>query len=110
MPTELPGNLVRYFEAQNRHDLDSMVAAFAPDAQVQDEGRDYSGLEAIRAWKADTSAKYAIEVTPLRSTKQPDGALAVTARVSGNFPGSPADLTYRFALGPSGEIRRLEIG
>lgn len=109
MAMELPVGLARYFAAQNAHDIDAMVASFAPDAEVRDEGRTHIGPDAIRAWKAATSAKYAATAEPLRSELD-DETLKVTARVSGNFPGSPADLTYAFLLDDAGLIRRLEIG
>src|SRR5262245_22625034 len=35
---DLPIILRRYFEAQNAHDVEAMVACFAPDAAVRDEG------------------------------------------------------------------------
>ena len=108
MVTELPANLARYFTAQNAHDVDAMLAAFVPDAEVRDEGQTYVGLEAIREWKLATSAKYRITARPLR-TKRNGDALATTVEVSGNFPGSPANLTYDFLLDGSELIRRLEI-
>jgi hypothetical protein len=36
-------------------------------------------------------------------------SVTVIANVSGNFPGSPADLTYAFVLDDAGLIRELEI-
>ena len=110
MSAELPGTLVRNFDAQNRHDVEAMVATFAPDAEVKDEDRDYRGRESIRSWKSATSAKYAVQVTPLRSERQGDGSMIVGAQVAGNFPGSPAELSFRFSLDSSGAIRNLEIG
>lgn len=108
MPPELPENLDRYFAAQNAHDVAGMVACFAPDAGVRDEGRDYVGREAIRGWKEHTIAKYGISIAPLAASAK-DGLTVVVARVAGNFPGSPADLTYSFGLAPDGLIRTLEI-
>ena len=108
MTARLPDNLDRYFAAQNDHDADGMVAAFALDAEVRDEGRVHLGRQAIREWKLETIAKYGITVRPLSSSNTED-VLTVTASVSGNFPGSPADLTYDFVLDNSGLIRRLEI-
>ncbi len=108
MTTEIPANLIGYFAAQNAHDVDAMVATFAMDAEVRDEGRSYVGREAIREWKMATSSKYAITAEPLRSDRDGD-ALKVIARVSGNFPGSPAELTYDFLIDGSDQIRRLEI-
>ena len=40
MSLDLPSILDRYFAAQNAHDIEAMVACFAPDAAVRDEGHD----------------------------------------------------------------------
>lgn len=105
----LPAGLVRYFAAQNAHDFDALVACFAPDATVHDEGEEIVGSAAIRAWKEKTSAKYQVTVEPLECRMQ-DGLTIVVARVSGTFPGSPANLTYRFGLSEDDRISTLSIG
>jgi hypothetical protein len=109
MKQPLPAVLDRYFEAQNAHDIDALVACFAPDAVVQDEGEAIVGTAAIRAWKQQTSAKYQVTVEPLDCRRE-DGETVVVARVSGTFPGSPADLTYRFGLADDEKISALAIG
>ncbi len=109
MPAQLPDLLKRYFAAQNRHDIEALVACFAADAVVHDEGQDMVGTEAIRSWKEATSAKYQVSVEPLASRAEA-GRTVVVARVSGTFPGSPAKLTYRFGLADDGRISALEIG
>jgi hypothetical protein len=106
---DLPEPLDRYFAAQNAHDIEAMVACFAPDARVRDEGKDYLGRDDVRRWKEYTVAKYGIRIEPLESREQ-DGRTIITARVAGNFPGSPANLTYNFGLSSEGLIRTLEIG
>lgn len=108
MPPQLPDNLRRYFAAQNSLDAEGMTACFAPDAEAQDEGHAYVGTDAIRKWKVATIAKYGVTVEPLSATDRGD-TLTVIARVSGSFPGSPADLTYEFVVDDSGLIRRLAI-
>jgi hypothetical protein len=108
MLPNLPDSLLRYFAAQNSHDADGMTACFAPEAEVRDEGHTYVGHDAIRKWKAETIAKYGITIEPLSATEH-GGTLTVVARVTGNFPGSPADLTYDFVIDGSGLIRRLAI-
>ena len=103
----LPPVLAEYFSAQNAHDIDRLMACFAGDAQVRDEGEDIVGRAAIRRWKENTSARYKVRAEPLRI--EDDGShVIVTARVSGTFPGSPAELTYRFGLA-SGSIVSLEV-
>jgi len=104
----LSETLNRYFAAQNAHDADGMVACFARDAHVRDEGHDHSGRDEILQWKKDTIAKYGIRIEP-QTTTGDDSIVTVVARVSGNFPGSPANLTYVFELDEDGLIRDLRI-
>jgi SnoaL-like domain len=109
MKPVLPDILARYFSAQTAHDIDAMVACFAPDAAVHDEGRDIIGTDAVRAWKEETSAKYRITAEPLESTQQ-NGRTIVVVKVSGTFDGSPAKLTYRFGFSGDGRIGALAVG
>ena len=109
MNPRLPEILDRYFAAQNRHDIDELVACFAPDGTVRDEGEDIRGADAIRAWKEATSRKYKVTVEPLDCRIESDRTV-VAARVAGTFKGSPLVLTYRFGLTADQRIGRLEIG
>jgi hypothetical protein len=108
VPPKLPDNLLRYFAAQNSHDAEGMTACFSPEAEVRDEAHAYIGRDAIRRWKVETIAKYGISIEPLVATEN-EGTVTVIAKVTGNFPGSPADLTYDFVLDASGLIHRLAI-
>jgi hypothetical protein len=85
-----------------------MVECFAPDAVVRDEGRNIRGTKAVRAWKKETSAKYRIAVEPLECRVEADHAVVVV-KVSGNFPGSPANLAYSFGFAADGRISTLEV-
>jgi hypothetical protein len=109
MAPALPNILARYVEAQNRHDIDAMVACFAPDARVRDEGRTMIGADAVRAWKEDTVARYGVTLEPL-SCRVEGARTIMVAKVTGTFPGSPANLTYRFGFAADGRIGDLEIG
>jgi hypothetical protein len=109
MKPVLPDVLHRYFAAQNAHDIEAMVACFAPDAAVRDEGHVIVGIQAVRAWKIGTSAKYRITAEPLESRTE-SGKTIVVVKVSGTFPGSPANLTYRFGMSADGLISALEVG
>jgi len=108
MSLELPDPLPAYFAAQNALDADAMTACFAADAEVHDEGGTYVGRDAIHGWKEDTIARYGIRIEPLEASDAGDKTM-VTARVAGNFPGSPANLTYSFGLSPDGLIQTLDI-
>ena len=100
MPLSLPDPIAAYFRAQNAHDVDGMLATFAAQA--------LTGSAAIRAWIDDTTRKYRPSVTPL-DIEQVDGRSVVKVRVSGTFPGSPIELSYRFKV-EGRLIAALEIG
>jgi hypothetical protein len=103
----LPAPIAAYFEA-DRLNPEAVARCFTAHAVVQDEGRTHAGPVAIRAWKAEASRKYTYTVKPL-DLAQEEGVDVVRARVTGNFPGSPIDLRYRFRL-ERGSIVALEIG
>jgi hypothetical protein len=108
MTPALPDILERYFKAQNAHDIDAMLACFARNASVRDEGRDIVGTDEIRAWKIETSAKYRITAEPVESRIEADRTIVVV-EVSGTFPGSPSNLSYRFGFSADGRINALEV-
>ena len=108
MTIKLPRPIDRYFAAQNAHDVDAMVACFAPDAKVRDEGKDHVGRNAIRDWKIATVVKLDVTTAPFE-VHEDGGRTAVRSTVSGSFPGSPVDLAFFFGLSDDGLIETLEI-
>lgn len=108
MTIALPPPIAAYYNAKNRHDIDGMLAPFADDALVHDEGHDHRGRADIRGWMEGTTRKYRVTSTPEESSTK-GAELIVRALVSGNFPRSPAHLTYRFVLA-NDRIARLMIG
>lgn len=93
-----------YFDADSATPLD----AFATDAVVEDEGHRHVGHAAIDAWWRDAQAKYQAVAEPLEVAVM-DGAHAVRARVTGQFPGSPITLTFAFRMKDE-RIATLRIG
>ena len=102
----LPEPIAAYFHADTQ-DAQAVARCFTTDGLVRDEGKTHSGLAAIEAWKTDSSAKYTYSAKPHTLEKQ-GRTYIVTARVAGNFPGSPVDLRYTFTL-ERGKIATLEI-
>jgi hypothetical protein len=102
----LPDPIAAYFAADLRS-ADAISRCFTTHAVVKDEGRTYTGLDAIKAWKAAASAAYTYTSQPL-AIEQEGSFHVVASRVTGNFPGSPIDLQYRFRL-ERGLIASLEI-
>jgi hypothetical protein len=76
--------------------------------EVHDEGDVHIGRSAITAWARDVRLRYNFSLA-IRDVEPGDGQIAVTAEVTGSFPGSSVVLLYRFRL--AGEkIASLRIG
>lgn len=105
---DLPDPIARYFAADAELGGAAPVEAFAPDAEVFDEGERHRGREAIGAWWRAAKQKYRHRATPFEMTEA-GGVTEVRAMVSGEFPGSPAPLRFSFSLA-DGAITRLAIG
>jgi hypothetical protein len=103
-----PRVVSRYFELDAERDIDGIVALFAGDATVIDEGKTHRGTAAIRAWQLGPASKYTYE-TEVFGTEpiDPDRHLA-TGRLTGNFPGGTADLKFDFTVAGE-QITRLVI-
>jgi ketosteroid isomerase-like protein len=104
----LPAPIRTYFTALPPKDAEAFAAAFAPEAIVHDEGRIHRGPDEISAWWQAAKAKYRHRTEPL-DLAEVTGKAVVRARVSGDFPGSPAVLTFTFGLAGD-RITDLEIG
>ena len=105
-PIDLPPPIAAYFAADTS-DANAVARCFSESAVVIDERREHRGRPAITRWKGEAAAKYHYTSEPLTvNASGPD--VTVTARVTGDFPGSPVELQYRFTL-EGASIARLEI-
>ncbi|MFT4037677.1 MAG: nuclear transport factor 2 family protein [Thermomicrobiales bacterium] len=107
MSFALPDAITRYYAGKNGRDYPAALSAFTPDAAVGDEAQQHVGHAAIGAWMADTAARYN-DQSRVISAETTGDVTQIAAEVTGNFPGSPAVLRYRFTL-RDGLIARLEI-
>ena len=107
MIDNLPKPIALYIEAENSGDMNLLDQCFAGDARVRDESETHEGLAAIKGWKAETKRKYQHSVEPLSIVEQ-DGKFTLTNRLTGNFPGSPIELEFVFAI-EDDRIDSLEI-
>ena len=107
MSADLPKPIADYFAAANACDTRNLHDYFAEDAVVQDEREERRGVAAIRNWMKDTGEKYAAVAEVTTVVLQADD-IVVAAKVTGNFPGSPATLHYTFRL-RNDRIVHLEI-
>ena len=105
-PIDLPAPVAAYFAADTTG-AEAVAECFTDGAVVIDERQEHLGRTAIAQWKAEASAKFRYTVDQL-GAQVSGNQTTVTGRVTGDFPGSPVDLHYRFTL--DGEkIARLEI-
>jgi SnoaL-like domain len=106
MTLALPQPVAAYFAA-DRRDAEAVAGCFTETAVVKDEGHTYRGRAAIKEWKADASAKYQY-TSELLDCQRTGGAIVVTSRLTGTFPGSPVTLRFFFGL-KGDQIGSLEI-
>ena len=105
-PVNLPPPVAAYFQADAR-DANQVAHCFTENAIVIDERREHRGRTAIANWKAMATAKYHYTSEPI-GVEATGTELTVTARLVGDFPGSPVNLHYHFTL-EDDKIARLEI-
>ena len=101
----LPEPIAAYFAAERNPD--ALVRCFTTQAVMKDDGHTYTGINAIKAFMAEASARYSATSVPFALDRE-GGSQCVRADVTGNFPGSPVVLSYRFRL-ERGLIASLEI-
>lgn len=102
--SDLTGVIDRYFDLATAPDPEPFFAQFADDAVVEDDGRRHDGIAAVRAWRTSVPAvSYRV-----RSVAPTDAGGRAVAEISGDFPGSPVDLAFTFALDGT-TIRALTI-
>lgn len=101
----LPEPIAAYIAAE--HKPEALARCFTPQAVMKDDGHTYTGIDAIKAFMAEASAKYAATTVPFALTREGDLQI-IRAKVTGNFPGSPINLSFRFHL-ERGLIASLEV-
>src|SRR2546423_3644779 len=108
MSTPVADVITRYFAADQRRDVDAIVALFTADAVVVDEGQTWRGVAAIRNWQDGPASQYQYTTAVHSAERSAEDTYCVTGRLDGNFPGGTADLTWRLTV--AGDlISRLEI-
>ena len=105
---EVPAPVAIFLAAEKAKDAQMLALCFADGAFVLDEGRTYRGLDAVISWKKDADRKYQYVLEPLGATQNAN-VVTVVSRLTGNFPGSPVELDFKFTLA-NDQIASLEIG
>ena len=101
MSTRAPSVADAYIRATNQHDAGAFAALFADTAIVDDNGREFRGLDAIKAWSEREI--FAADVTlDVMDETQRDGKTVITTKVDGNFDRTglpdPVIITHRITI------------
>src|ERR1700733_12281678 len=93
----LPTLVAAYVEASNNFDLERLMSAFADDALVNDQLRDYWGKPAIREWAKRDIIGERLTMNVTKVINHYDNFI-VTANVDGNYDkrGLPDPLVLAF--------------
>lgn len=103
MTDTLPLPVIRYLAARSPEQI---AECFTEDGIATDERQTHHGRAEIRKWREGVAGiDYRQDI--LSCGHEGDSA-TVNCRLTGDFPGSPVDLTYRFGLS-DGLIAKVEI-
>jgi hypothetical protein len=96
-PAGLPTSVAAYIAATNAFDADALVACFAEGALVNDQLRDYWGIDAIKAWAEREIIGDKVTMQVLKVVEH-FGDVIVTAKVDGDYDktGLPGHLVLAF--------------
>jgi len=84
MKPQLPRIVEAYVRATNNHDAPAFIALFADDAVVDDIGREFRGLDAIKAWSDREIFDVQVTLEVIDSANR-DGETIITAKADGTF-------------------------
>ncbi|WP_207484964.1 nuclear transport factor 2 family protein [Arenibaculum pallidiluteum] len=107
MEKNLPPPIAAYVEANARLDADGMLAAFALEAVVLDDGGRHEGRAELGAWIRTAILANRAVFSP-EAWREEDGRIVVEGPTAGDFRGSPIRVAFRFRL-EDGAIAALEI-
>ncbi|WP_354697901.1 nuclear transport factor 2 family protein [Paraconexibacter sp. AEG42_29] len=99
----LPEAVEQFVTRTNAHDVDVLLAVFAPEATVGDDGKTYTTEAEIRGWIQSHLIDPKVVLTP--TAYEGDRMIASG---DGDFPGGPLPFAFDFAI-QDGLITRLAI-
>ena len=104
-PKPPPEPVTRLLEAANANEIDAFLATFADDGVVDDWGREFVGLGAIRAWSDREFIGQQVSLD-IRDVQTDGDVTVVTADVGGHGFNGPSH--FSFSL-DRGRVSRMTI-
>jgi len=106
MTDTVPAAIQAFVDATNAGDSDAFVAAFTPDATLDDWGRSFSGRDGVRSWDGTDNIGVQSHFKLLHVTAgSGDGEYVANLRVSGNGYNGTGPMTFRLRDGLIGDLR-----
>ena len=104
--TTTPDPIQAFVDATNRGDSDAFVAAFTPDAHLDDWGRAFHGHDGVRSWDSTDNIGVQSHFEVLDVAAGPaDDEYVVNIRVTGNGYNGTGPMTFRLRDGLIADLR-----
>lgn len=101
MKPQLPSPIENYLRAINSHDAASFIRLFDDSALVQDNGREFRGTAAIKAWSEREIFDVQVTLDAIEFANR-NGEAIITAKVDGTFDRTglpdPLFIAHHFAI------------
>jgi hypothetical protein len=107
-PADTPRAIRAFIDATNAGDSDAFVAAFTPDAMLNDWGQKYAGHVGVRDWDRtdNIGVQSHFDLLAIEPGEEPDSYVA-TIRVHGNGYNGTGPMVFRLR---DGLVASLRIG
>ena len=81
---QMPQAIAAFIEATNAHNSDELLATLTDNAVITDEGQEYCGIAAIKAWSDERYVGAKVTLAVVKVVTSADKTI-VTVQVDGNF-------------------------
>ena len=96
--SSVPDVIRRYLDAHDKHHTEVAFSAFAPDATVVDEDREFHGSDGVRQFLDAAGAGFTYTRRFVAAQQLDASTWLVENRLEGDFPGGVVELRYQFRL------------
>jgi hypothetical protein len=106
MSSQIPEPVARLLDAANKHDTNAFLECFGDDGVVDDWGREFAGVPAIREWSDREFIGAAVTLKIVGSSVRRNGTIDISADVGGNGYNGPSHFIFTLQ---NGQVARMAI-